>query len=184
MVVKVWKRFHVATLADISRMSEKDIDEFSVIGACKNPLHIRHARPDNEREEGYYDKKISPKDREYNFCYRWKNLYLNLVNSVNYSGINDIAIQEAMRHIDARVKKGDNILVVDKSGTSRAPSIILLWLIHAGYMDKKETVAEVLNGFKWKLYPDFSPSKGMLEYIERKWKERKTSYERQKEKGV
>lgn len=184
MVVKVWDNFFVATVEDVDRMTEKQRKEFSIIGACKYPLHARNARLDGAENDGYYGKKISKEDREYSYCERGGNLYLNIIPATTASQINETAIQKAMLYMDNSYKEKKDVLIVDNNGRNRSPSLILLWFIHVGFMDKKETAEQVMTGFKRNVYKAYAPSQGMIDYIKKVFNERKDYYAKQKEKGL
>lgn len=184
MVVKVWNNFYVATVADVDRMTEKQRQEFSIIGACKYPLHARNARIDGAESDGYYGKKMTKHNSEYNYCERGGNLFLNIVPAVEVSQINDEAIRKAMKYMDNAYMEKKDVLIVDSNGRGRSPSLILLWFIHVGFMDKKETAEEVMTGFKRNIYKPYSPSQGMIDYIKKVFNERKDYYAKQKEKGL
>lgn len=184
MIIHVWKNFYVATVDDWEKLTYKQLNEFYVIGACRRPLHYRFAKKDDEKYNGEIYYTLEEHEKEYHYCVRDRAVYLNLENHVQEKDINDTAIKIGLYYMDKFYKEQQDVLIVDKSCVSRAPSMILLWLIHAGFMDKKETVEEMLNGFKKNLYRDFQPSKGMLKYIESKFNERREFYNAKQEKNL
>lgn len=145
---------------------------FSILGACKYPLHQQNARLSGASKDGYL--KISKSEPEYYFAERDHALYCNLIDEESMQHIPDIIIERALKFIADEIADGRNVLVVCNNGVSRSPSIALMYLIRAGYFDLCYTFDDAVNRFKTK-YPMYSPNKGMYDYTKRffeKYKEK------------
>lgn len=146
---------------------------FSVLGACKYPLHQQNARLSGASKDGYL--KIGKPEKEYYFAERDHALYCNLIDTESMEYIPDVIIERAIKFIADEIADGRNVLVVCNNGVSRSPSIALMYLIKAGFFDARYAFEDVLKVFR-KIYPLYSPNKGMYDYTKRffgKYKEKR-----------
>lgn len=137
---------------------------FSILGCCKYPLHQQNARLKGASKDGYL--KISKSEPEYYFAERDRALYCNLIDADSMEYIPDIIIERALKFIQDEIADGRNVLVVCNNGVSRSPSIALMYLIRSGFFDARYTFDDVLKVFR-KIYPLYSPNKGMYDYTKR-----------------
>lgn len=88
--------------------------------------------------------------------------YANLLDTDDVKYITDELMDKIIDFIDKNIKKGEKVLVYCAQGKSRAPSICLLYLLKYNYISKDNYIKE----FK-KLYPEYEPLKGFVDYIEK-----------------
>lgn len=137
---------------------------FSVLGACKYPLHQLNARMEGMNRDGYL--KVNKHGKEYYYAERDHALYCNLIDADSMQYIPDIIIERALKFIADEIADGRNVLVVCNNGVSRSPSIALMYLIRAGFFDARYTFDDVLKVFR-KIYLLYTPNKGMYDYTKR-----------------
>jgi len=167
--------------------SESDIFEFAhIVQAIENPEHpsyflIHAAKEPYHRKELGYTTRGAPKDHpEYLFARREQRLILNLVDVPESKAkfIPDSCLDEAVHVIHwwcDEVKKP--LFIHCNEGKSRAPSIVLMFLIeHTDFAAGLNTFESVENKFKG-LYPDYQPNGVRLktkERFERRYKNDQT----------
>lgn len=134
---------------------------FSILGACKNPLHRQMARLNGNTKCGYL--KISPDEPEYLFAKREHALYLNLVDGNDSKYISDSMIDEAIKFIEEESIDGRTVFICCNQAESRSPSIGFMYLIYKGCFDSFDDFSKAYKRFK-EIYPMYSPRQGMLDY--------------------
>lgn len=163
---RIIDRLYVGTVDDIPAATG-----FSILGACKEPLHRKHARLKGASEEGYLGKAMPKDEPEYLYAEREHALYLNLVDARDSKYIPDECICKALDFIYNENADGHNVLIVCNKAESRSPSIALMCLIDFGFFMESENFDEVLSIFKKNFYRNYNPSKGMLDYVHKFWNE-------------
>lgn len=99
------------------------------------------------------------------YVYDLDDLYLNMADTDDPKYISDEMINEALSFISETLSEGREIFVYCSLGQSRSPSIALMYLLENGLIDKKNA----LRDFKFLIYPEFSPKRGNLLYIKRRY---------------
>lgn len=158
---KIIDKLYVGPLSAIQFAKECN---FSVLGACKYPLHRQNARLKDADKDGYLT--ISKNEPEYYFAEREHALYCNLVDAEDMKYIPDVIIERALKFISDEIADGKNVFVVCNNGVSRSPSIAMMYLIREGYFDLCGTFEEAVKRFKTK-YPMYSPNIGFYDYTKR-----------------
>lgn len=137
-------------------------DNYSILGACKNPLHTTFARLSQNTYDGYFGSM--PKDEpEYYYAERKHALYLNLIDAKDVKYIPDIVIDKGLEFIDKELKEGRDVFIVCNKGKSRSPSIAYMYLLKEGIL-KGDTYAETLKDFKENFCGSYLPNNGMADY--------------------
>lgn len=134
---------------------------YAIVGACKYPLHQMNARLSGQDKDGYL--KITPDEPEYYYAKREHAIYLNLIDGNKKDYISDKMIDAALEFIDFHRRYKENVFITCNMGTSRSPSIALMYLIKLGYFSGLSDFFEVEKEFK-RLYPPYKPNKGINEY--------------------
>lgn len=143
---------------------------YSILGACKYPLHQQNARLAGNDKPGYL--KIPHDDPEYLYAYRDHALYLNLVDCDNYCRISDEMIEVAIQFIEKEIDAGFNVFICCNLAESRSPSIAFIYMIHNGLFDECKCFENAYMKFK-SIYPFYNPQKGMFDYTKNyfeKWR--------------
>lgn len=145
---------------------------FSILGACKNPLHRQHAKLSGASEEGYVGKAMPKDEPEYLFAERDHALYLNLIDARDVNYIPDEVINKALEFIDKEIADGRDVLIACNKAQSRSPSIALMWMMKSGKYDgilQNGIFTEIYFDFSLRVYLDYNPSNGMKEYVRKFW---------------
>ena len=134
---------------------------WSVVQACKEPYH---------RQAVGYRERGAPKDHpEYLLAYRDNRMILNLIDVPDPKFINRDMIDDALRYIHQALANGQKVLVHCNFGSSRGPSIGLLYLLV--YTDKLPTATPQAAIGKFRtLYPRYNPGKGFYGFICNNWR--------------
>lgn len=157
---------YVGTVEDIPFAEQLG---FSVLGACKEPLHRKHAKLKGASEEGYVGRAMPKNEPEYLYAERDHALYLNLIDQKDMKYIPDECINKALEFIDKEISDGRNILICCNKGESRSPSIVLMWFIKNNEWDYHETFENVIHNFSCWYYENYNPSDGMRDYVKNFW---------------
>lgn len=164
---KIIDRLYVGTVADVGFTIQTSC-EYSILGACKEPLHRTNARLSINNYDGYVGRAMPKDEPEYYYAEREHALYLNLIDAKEAAYIPDICINKALEFIEKEIAEGNNVLVVCNQGRSRSPAIAFLYLLKTGII-RCPTFQEAFNLFQDSFYKDFSPGAGILEYIKGYW---------------
>lgn len=146
--------------------------QWSILGACKEPLHRKYAKIQGAPYVGYKGRAMSKDEPEYLFAKRNHALYCNLIDPTDIKYIPDKIINECMAFIDEEISQCRTVLIVCNKAESRSPSIALMWLIHHGEFDTTSDWENVLMQFM-AIYPNYNPGKGFLEYTKNFWEQYK-----------
>jgi protein-tyrosine phosphatase len=137
---------------------------WSVISAAKEPWH---------REALGYTGRGAPKeDPEYLVAYRPRHMIMNLVDPNDAKWIPRELIDAALDEIVIKLDDGFEVLVHCNQGESRAPSIVLLYLLSQGRAEFAgcENGDEVMDVFRQEFYEDYNPSEGFTQFVRENWK--------------
>ena len=157
-MIEVYKNIFVGAQTDYDLNPSQFLD-WRVVHACKEPYHRNLL--------GYTGRAASKGHPQYLYGYdAYNHLVLNIVDAPNPSFFSDVMIDEAINYCLKGLKEGKKVLIHCNQGESRAPSIALLVLRKLGVVSKDFdiAVAEFL-----KVYPLYSPNKGIFEYIRNRW---------------
>lgn len=167
---KIIENLHIGTVENIPFAEQWG---YSILGACKEPLHRQHAKLQGTNEEGYVGR-VMPKDEpEYLFAERDHALYLNLIDAREAKYIPDECINKALDFIDKEIADNRDVLIVCNKGESRSPSIALMWLIKNNRFDRYISGDYLISVFQTLFYKNYNPSNGMKEYVKKFWEEYK-----------
>lgn len=170
MITRIVDRIHVGIVEDIPFAEQMN---YSILGACKEPLHRQHARLQGADEEGYLGRAMPKDEPEYLFAEREHALYLNLIDARDMKYIPDECINKALEFIDQEIEQGRNVLIVCNKAESRSPSIALMWWIRNGDFELFENSYDIISWFKNNVYKNYNPSNGMRDYLNKFWEEYK-----------
>lgn len=157
---------YVGTVDDIEEV--KRYGNFSILGACKEPLHRQNARISGSQQDGYTGRAMQKNEPEYLYAERNHALYCNLIDAPDMKYISDEIIDKCIEFIGLEREGGRNVLIVCNKAESRSPSVAFMWMIynggfHAGSFDI------ALEMFKNEFYEPYNPGKGMLDYTKHFW---------------
>lgn len=172
---KVFEGIYVGTVDDIPFADKR---KFSVLGACKEPLHRQHARPRGAEQDGYLGRALPKDEPEYLYAEREHALYCNLIDADDPKYISDIIVDKCMSFVDSEFEQGRNVLIVCNKAESRSPSIALMWLIRRGLFDyfaykPHLNFEDVLLEYSRRYYFNYKPSNGFKQYVKEFWEEYK-----------
>lgn len=155
---------------------------FSILGACKDPLHRQHAKLKCSEKEGYITKSIPKDEPEYLYAERDHALYCNLIDAPDHRYIPKEIIERCLKFITDEIADKRNVLVVCNQAESRSPSIALMWMIRQGYFDDCIGIRSfrIPIIFKNSHYPIYNPGRGFEEYVILFWEDYQNG---KKEKG-
>lgn len=157
-MIEVYTNLWVGNQFDYESKPSFFIDWF-VVHACKEPYH---------RKLLGYSGHGAPKESPY-YLYGFDslhNLVLNIVDADSPIFFNDKMMNFAVRCCIDNLSKGKMVLIHCNQGESRAPSLAMLVLKRMGILPSSFTTA--IEEYK-KIYPPYSPSKGIFEYIKGVW---------------
>lgn len=164
-MTKIFENLFVGTVSDIGFTAYAFIP-YSILGACKEPLHRSHARLRGKCYDGYTGRAIPKDEPEYYFAERDHALYLNLIDARDPAYIPDICIEKAIEFIEKETLEGRNVLIVCNKGESRSPAIAFLYLVTKGIINCS-SFSEALDLFVDSFYPYFNPGNGILGYYQK-----------------
>lgn len=141
---------------------------YSLLGACKEPLHRRYAKIQGAAQEGYTGRSMPKDEPEYLYAERSHALYLNLIDARTKDFISDIVIYRAIGFIRQEMDDGRKVLIVCNKGESRSPAIAFMYLIYRGVIHTKDfdSFKEAEDYFRAKYYPEYNPGNGIREFTE------------------
>lgn len=143
----------------------KSKNSWFVVSAAKEPWH---------REAVGYTGRGAPKEHpEYLAAFRPRHMIMNLVDPADAKWIPRELINAAVEEIATALDDGFEVLVHCNQGESRAPSIVLLYLLtdsnHNGEFVSCENGDEVIDLFRSNYYGDYNPSEGFTQFIRDNW---------------
>lgn len=157
---------YIGTMEDFSGAKAHG---FSILGACKDPLHRTYARMKGAPYDGYLTKSMPVDEPEYLYAERDHALYCNLIDAPDSKYISPIIIERALKFIDDELEDGRDVLIVCTHAKSRSPSIALMWLIKTGWITEKNMLdgESIIDTFRRLYYPAYAPNKGFADYVEK-----------------
>lgn len=134
-----------------------------VVSAAKEPWH--------RQALGYTGRGAPKEDPEYLVAYRPRHMIMNLVDPNDAKWIPRELIDAALDEISTALDDGFEVLVHCNQGESRAPSIVLLYLLSQGRDEFVgcENGDEVMDVFRQEFYEDYSPSDGFSQFVRENW---------------
>lgn len=152
-MIEIYPQLFIGNQEDYYSL-EIETGEWFVIQACKEPFH---------REAVGYKGRSSDKNHpEYLVARRKYRLILNLVDAQDSKYFPSELIALALREIEGYLPY-KKVLVHCNQGQSRSPGIGLLFLLRKGII-QGDNYEEVAREYQ-RIYPDFSPGKGMRDFI-------------------
>lgn len=167
---QIIERLYVGSMADYEAMGDSVL-EYSVLGACKEPLHRINAKLRGASAPGYLGKAMPKDEPEYLWAERRHALYLNLIDAPDKKYIPRVAIDKAMEFIEREIADNRRILIVGNKGESRSPSIALMFMMHIGMFEEKMSYDEVVGIFTRRFCPEYAPGKGMADFTRDYWED-------------
>lgn len=169
-MTRIVSNLFVGTLDDLHFAEQMG---YSILGACKEPLHRKHARLEGATEEGYVTKAMPSYEKEYLWAERDHAIYLNLIDARDMKYIPDVVINKALEFIDKELDQRRNVIIVCNKAESRSPSIALMYMIKKGFFHHLYSGEYVVEEFKQNWYKNYNPSSGMNAYVEKFLEEQK-----------
>ncbi len=137
--------------------------QWRIVQAAKEPFH--------RAALGYRGRAPDKAHPEYYYAVRGNKLILNLIDSEDEKYFENEAIPTALNFIKDSLEDGYAVLVHCNQGTSRAPSIALLYLHRQGLGGCGEIdLDSAVERFK-QVYPPYAPKRGVYEYLKAHWNE-------------
>lgn len=156
-MIEVCSGLFVGSAADEEAISGQE--GWYVISAARDPFH-------REALGGYTGRGAPKGDPEYYMAYRDDRLILNLVDAADPAYIPEVVINAALDAIRENRGSKLDVLIHCNQGHSRAPTIAFLYMHRQGALpDDFELALEHFG----RIYTDFAPAKGMLEYARAHW---------------
>lgn len=165
---KIVERLYIGSMSDYNALGA-GILRYSVLGACKEPLHRRYARVSGADHDGYTGLSIGKDEAEYLWAECDHALYLNLVDARDVKFIPEACIDKALDFIQQEINDNRDVLIVCNQGTSRSPAIAFMYLIQLGLFDACPSHKMAERIFSEKFYPDYNPGTGIREYTKQYW---------------
>lgn len=165
------KQLYVGTVDDFHAIVNNCPPDarWSILGACKEPLHRKYAKIQGADYSGYVGRAMPKDEPEYLFAKREHALYCNLIDAPDMKYIPDEIIHECIKFIDTEMDKGRKVLIVCNKAESRSPSIALMWLIHIGTFNFLPE-DKIIDYFTRAVYSNYKPSKGFQDYVLKYWR--------------
>lgn len=149
----------VGSQADYIDLALEGEKLWQVVHACKEPYH--------RQAVGYTGRGAPADSPEYLVARRGNHMMLNLVDVDNVEFIRPEIIDAALSHIREGVKNDLPVIIHCNQGHSRSAVIGLLYLASIGIY--KDMTFEQAETEFLKVYPDYSPAKGMRDYAKLHW---------------
>lgn len=167
---KIIENLYVGSMEDYEALGP-GVLSFSILGACKEPLHRRHAKIQGSAQEGYTGRSMPKDEPEYLFAHRSHALYLNLIDARTMEFIPKRVIFEGIQFIVKERREGRKVLIVCNKGESRSPALAFMYLMRCGLIDTNEncTFKEAENYFRTVYYPEYNPGDGIREFTKYYW---------------
>ena len=153
-MVEVFKNLFVGVVDEIPEIEK--FPEFFIIAAAKEPYHRRLV--------GYTGKGCPKDNSQYLFAEKGNILALNLIDVNDVSFISPLIIDKAVYSAREALECGKKVFVGCNQGESRSPTIALL-ILSKGFPFEFNAAKEQFI----KIYPNYSPKNGMLEYAKNNW---------------
>lgn len=167
---EVINHLYVGTVEDVKPAM---VMGFSILGACKDPLHRQNARISGCDHDGYIFKSMPRNEPEYLFARREHALYCNLIDAPDEKYISDSIIRNALEFLENELSEGREVLIACNHAISRSPSIVFMYMMLHGYFDSSFSFLNCLHQFQFQYYPKYNPGDGFLNYVAKFWRENK-----------
>ncbi|MDK2802950.1 MAG: dual specificity protein phosphatase family protein [Oscillospiraceae bacterium] len=154
-MVEIYNSVYLGSQDDYEKFI-KGRDGWMVLQACKYPYHKQAVGYINEIDESH---------PEYFYAHRENRLILNILDSDFEENHWDIIISYGVNFLKENFGKF-KLMIHCNYGISRSSSIALLFLVEMGFLEG-ENFSDIEKKFK-KIYPNYSPSKGINGYIKNK----------------
>lgn len=163
---QVSTNLYVGTVEDFQEILDNSLSDahWSILGACKDPLHRKYAKLQGAACAGYSGRAMPKDEPEYLFAKRNHALYCNLIDANDMKYIPDAIIEECLEFISKELAQDRKVLIVCNKGESRSPSIALMYMIEIGEFDDCKDWDMVLEWFR-EVYPAYNPKKGFYDYV-------------------
>ena len=158
MMKEIYNNLYVGNQEDYEGNVKHQIG-WAIVHACKEPYH--------RQALGYTGRAAYKEHPEYLIAHRGNRLILNLIDVDNVEWISPDIIDEAIAFIDENILASKKVLVHCNQGMSRSASIAFLYLATKGLYSGKDFISSEYEFAK--LYPQYSPAKGMREYMLTNW---------------
>ena len=153
---EIGENLYVGNLEDYKKYQYET--DFCFVQACKEPCH-RNA-------VGYSGKSVAKTHPEYFFAYRENRLILNMVDTLTSKYFDKSLFDESIKFIEKNINLNKKVLIHCNQGTSRSPSIGLLYLAIKEKI--KNTSYSVAKEDFLRIYPNYNPS-GVQEFLINNW---------------
>lgn len=154
-MMEIHPNLYVGNADDYER-KVKYSNGWCVVQACKEPYH--------RQALGYTSRAADKSHPEYLIAKRGNRLILNMIDPDDYRYLPKEIIDAAVEFIKKSLDEGYKVLVHCNQGESRAPSICFLYLLKYTDIIKSDKCNMANEEFK-KLYPQYNPAKGILDFI-------------------
>lgn len=141
---------------------------YSILGACKEPLHRKNARLYASNTDGYISKCMKKTEPEYLWAERKHALYLNLIDARDPKYILDEVMKKGISFIEQEINDGRNVAIICNKAESRSPTLAFLYLLKTGVI-KENTFMDSINVFINNFYKKYRPGSGIFHYSEKYW---------------
>lgn len=159
IMIEVHERLFVGAGLDFLLIANKA--NWAVVQAAKEPWH-REAL-------GYRGRSAPLSDPERFVAVRGNRLILNMIDADKEKYYPRVLFDRALAFIHEHYEAGKNVLVHCNQGQSRSPSIVLLYMARCGFLPSDSFSSASYNFIR--LYPSYSPSLGIREFLESNWQD-------------
>ena len=153
-MVEIWPGLHVGNELDY----ERDVRQrtgWSVVHACKEPYH--------REAVGYRTPRVDDAHPEARVARRGERLMLNLVDMTEPGYVSKETVDEALTFIHEALLANRQVLLHCNQGSSRSPTLGLLYLLSRTGRFTSRSFDEVMVEFRV-LYPRYAPALGMHDF--------------------
>lgn len=158
-MIEVYKNLWVGSDQDFEKV--QDAPSWAFVQAAREPWH--------RQALAYTGRNALSNDPECLIACRINRLILNMIDADSHESFRSVMFYEACDFIEAQLFNDERkLLVHSKLGKSRGPSVALIYLTFRVKLLPATSFGEAMAEFM-KLYPDYTPGKGIQEFLERVW---------------